>query len=83
MRAKPWSNPSTTDVVFRLLQKGLPKAADASAGALGIDWSKCKVADVGAGRGHFSHRLGEQLRQEVSLDPALHIFACDLFPESF
>jgi len=82
MRAKPWSNPATTDAVFRLLQEGLPKASAPDAGALGIDWSGMKVADVGTGRGHFSHRLGSMM-SEAGLDPADHIFACDLIPDSF
>ena len=82
MRAKPWSNPATTDVVFRLLQRGLPVAPTKDK-ALGIDWPSVRIADVGAGRGHFSHRLGELIREEAGHDPADHISACDLFPESF
>jgi len=41
------------------------------------------VADVGAGRGHFSHVLGEALRHEKGLDVRQHVFPCDPFPASF
>ncbi|MCP5023107.1 MAG: methyltransferase domain-containing protein [bacterium] len=81
MLASPWSNPATTDAVFRLLQQELPKAP--GAGALDIDWAQLKIADVGTGRGHFSHRLGAMMDDEAGLTPADHIFACDLIPDSF
>jgi SAM-dependent methyltransferase len=40
------------------------------------------VADVGAGRGHFSQLLSAAVRAR-GLDPRAHVFACDLIPESF
>jgi SAM-dependent methyltransferase len=76
MRAKPWSNPATTEVVRRLLREALAGGAEPA-------WADLKLADVGAGRGHFSHQLGEELRQRHGLDPGEHVFPCDLFPESF
>lgn len=69
MKAKGWSNPATSDVVFRELEREL-------------DWSKARVADVGAGRGALSWRLTEFLRSR-SLDPRAHVFPCDLIPAAF
>ena len=48
-----------------------------------LDWKTAKVCDVGAGRGHFSHSFGEKLRTEHGLDPAEHIYPCDLIPDTF
>ncbi len=69
MTTKGLSNPATTRAVLALL-------AD-------LDWSGARVADVGAGRGHFCAVLGAWLQAERRLDPARHLFPCDLFPESF
>jgi SAM-dependent methyltransferase len=69
MKAKGWSNPRTTDAVFGLLDAEL-------------DWSKARVADVGAGRGALSLRLSEFLAAR-GLDPREHVFPCDLIPASF
>ncbi len=79
MRAKSWSNPATTDVVFRLLEEGLREAGTTGS----PDWKQLKVVDVGAGRGFFSLRFGEMLKEGSGLEPKEHIFACDLMPESF
>lgn len=68
-KAKGWSVPATTRRVLELLD--------------GLDWPTARVADVGAGRGHFSMVLGERLRTEKGLDPREHVFACDLIPASF
>ena len=48
-----------------------------------LDWKTAKVCDVGAGRGHFSHSLGEKLRTEHGLEPAEHVYPCDLIPDTF
>ncbi|MBK7643286.1 MAG: class I SAM-dependent methyltransferase [Planctomycetes bacterium] len=69
MKAKGWSNPKTTDAIFRLLDEEL-------------DWKTARVADVGAGRGALSYRLAEFLRTK-QLDPGEHVFPCDLIPASF
>ena len=65
---KAWSAPATTQRVFELIGD--------------LDWSSARVADVGAGRGYFSHIVGEKLR-ERGRQPAEHVFACDLIPASF
>ena len=69
MTTKGLSNPATTRVVRSLLD--------------GLDWRRAKIADVGAGRGHFCAVVGEWLQSEKQLDPAEHLFPCDLVPESF
>jgi SAM-dependent methyltransferase len=69
MKAKGWSNPKTSDAVFRLLDAEL-------------DWSKARVGDVGAGRGALSLRLAEFLSAK-QIDPRTHVFPCDLIPSSF
>ena len=70
MKAKGWSNPKTSETVFRLLDDEL-------------DWKTARVADVGAGRGALSWRLSEFLRNEQQLEPRKHVFPCDLIPASF
>src|SRR5258706_4208175 len=70
MKAKGWSNPKTSETVFRLLDAEL-------------DWKTARVADVGAGRGALSYRLSEFLRDEQQLEPREHVFPCDLIPASF
>ncbi len=65
----PLSCPATTRAVLALL-------AD-------LDWRGARVADVGAGTGHFSAALGERLRREHGLAPAEHVFPCDPHPEHF
>jgi SAM-dependent methyltransferase len=47
-----------------------------------LDWPRARVADVGAGNGHFSQALGERLRAR-GLEPAEHLEACDVMPEEF
>jgi SAM-dependent methyltransferase len=69
MKAKGWSNPKTSDAVFRLLDAEL-------------DWSKARVADVGAGRGALSLRLSDFLAAR-QIDARTHVFPCDLIPSSF
>ena len=68
MRPKGLSHPDTTRRVLELLSH--------------LDWSAAKVADVGAGRGHFSHVLSSVLR-EKGLDPEDHVLPCDTSPENF
>ena len=68
-RAKAWSSPKTSVRTFELLE--------------GLDWSRSRVLDVGAGRGWFSKVLAGRLREEHGLDPREHVFPCDAFPESF
>ena len=41
-----------------------------------------RIADVGAGEGFFSKKMGDYLQQRGN-DPAETLAACDLFPESF
>lgn len=67
-KSRPWSAPVTSLRVLGLLA--------------GLDWERARVVDVGAGPGHFSRLIGEQLRQR-GLTPAEHLWACDLIPESF
>ena len=78
MKAKGWSIPKTTEVVLELLRAGLGLSAEAGWSALGSR----RIADVGTGRGHFAHVLGEALGA-AGLKPADHIAPCDLLPESF
>lgn len=68
MNTKGLSNPRTTQAVRALLSD--------------LDWSRARVADVGAGRGHFSAVLGEELRTR-GLEPAQHLLPCDRHPEAF
>jgi len=63
-----WSHPTTSQRAFGCLKD--------------LDWPSAKVADVGAGRGHFSYLLGEHLRRQ-GIEPHEHIFPCDLIPASF
>jgi SAM-dependent methyltransferase len=65
---KGLSNPRTTAAV-------LAEVAD-------LDWPRARVADVGAGRGHFCAVLGAEL-QARGLDPRAHLLPCDRHPESF
>ncbi len=48
----------------------------------GLDWQRARIADVGAGNGHFSQALGEALRAR-GLDPGEHLAACDVVPQEF
>jgi len=68
VKAKGWSAPATSQRVLELLS--------------GLDWKTASVADVGAGRGHFSQLLCDKLR-ERGLPPDGRVFACDLIPTSF
>jgi SAM-dependent methyltransferase len=68
MSTKGLSNPRTTQAVRALL-------AD-------LDWSSARVADVGAGRGHFCAVLGAELEAR-GLEPQRHLLPCDRQPESF
>ena len=63
-----WSAPATSRRVLDLLPE--------------LDWSRARLADVGAGRGHFVGLLVEQLRTR-DIEPRDHLFACDVMPESF
>jgi len=67
-KTKGLSNPRTTEAVLALLD--------------GLDWPRARVADVGAGRGHFCAVLGERLRAR-GLEPRAHLFPSDLLPETF
>lgn len=42
-----------------------------------------RIADIGAGEGYFSMRVGEFLRGERATEPRSVISACDVFPENF
>jgi len=64
----PWSRPVTTERVLELIEH--------------IDLATARIADVGAGTGYLSQFLSDALRAR-GLDPAEHVFACDLIPESF
>ncbi len=68
MQPAAWSHHATSERALALLGE--------------CDWSTARIADVGAGRGHFAALLGERLRARGLL-PAEHVFACDLMPESF
>jgi SAM-dependent methyltransferase len=68
MTTKGLSNPRTTAVVRELLRE--------------LDWTRARVADVGAGRGHLCAVLGEELRGR-GLDPRSHLLPCDRHPQSF
>jgi SAM-dependent methyltransferase len=68
VRAKAWSAPATSRRALDLLS--------------GLDWEHAQVADVGAGRGYFSQLLCAEVRAR-GLNPAVHVFACDLIPASF
>jgi SAM-dependent methyltransferase len=68
MDIAPLSHSVTTSRVLALLD--------------GLDWTRARVVDVGAGNGYFSHALGEALRAR-GLDPGAHIAACDVVPEEF
>lgn len=67
-RPTPWSNPATNRRVLQLLDA--------------LDWPSARVADVGAGSGYLSQSLSDLLSAR-GLEPAKHVFACDLMPESF
>jgi SAM-dependent methyltransferase len=62
------SQPRTTERVVELLEER--------------DLSGARVADVGAGNGHFAYVLGERLHAR-GLDVAQHLFPCDTAPEEF
>jgi SAM-dependent methyltransferase len=47
-----------------------------------VDWENSRLVDVGAGRGHLVHQLGEELEAR-GISPAEHLSACDLIPDSF
>jgi SAM-dependent methyltransferase len=47
-----------------------------------VDWGNARLVDVGAGRGHLVHRLGEGLEAR-GINPAEHLSACDVIPDSF
>lgn len=68
MKGRTWSAPATSRRVLDLLSP--------------IDLATARVVDVGAGRGHLVHLLAERLETR-GVDPADHLFACDLVPESF
>ncbi|MEO7217086.1 MAG: class I SAM-dependent methyltransferase [Gemmatimonadaceae bacterium] len=65
---RPISHWSTNDKVFELVRPFLDN------GAL--------VADIGAGEGFFSSKMGKYLAS-VGKDPSASLSACDLFPEYF
>lgn len=67
--AKPWSSPSTGRALLAALE--------------GLDWTRAKVADVGAGRGGFSKLLGDYLLERHGIAPSHVIRACDLLPGAF
>ena len=66
---KGLSAPATTRAVIELLAE--------------LDWSRARVADVGAGRGHLCAVLGGWLRERHGLDPRDHLLPCDTHPETF
>jgi SAM-dependent methyltransferase len=68
LSTKGLSNPRTTTVVRELLR--------------GLDWEHARVADVGAGRGHFCAVLGEELRAR-GLEPRGRLLPCDRHPDTF
>jgi SAM-dependent methyltransferase len=68
MDIAPLSHSATTTRVLALLD--------------GLDWSRARVADVGAGNGYFSAALGDVLRRR-GLDPGEHIAACDMVPAEY
>jgi len=47
-----------------------------------LDWPRARVADVGAGRGHFCAVLGAELRAR-GLEPSAHLLPCDRHPATF
>ena len=65
---KNLSSPTTTTRVLDLLRDTLG--------------SEARIADVGAGRGHFSRALSERLR-DMGLTPVDHLVPCDMCPEHF
>jgi SAM-dependent methyltransferase len=64
----PLSHSQTTERVLGLLD--------------GLDWTRARVADIGAGNGYFSQALGERLRAQ-GRDPAAHLAACDVVPAEY
>lgn len=68
MNTKGWSASATSRCVLDLLA--------------GVDWRTARLVDVGAGRGHLVHALGEELKRR-GIDPAAHLSACDVIPDSF
>lgn len=68
MSSKGWSASATSRCVLELL-------AD-------VDWKTTRLVDVGAGRGHLIHALGEEIERR-GLHPAEHLSACDVIPDSF
>lgn len=65
---RPISHWSTNDKVFELVQPFLDR------GAL--------IADIGAGEGFFSSKMGKYLAA-LGKEPSASLSACDLFPEFF
>jgi SAM-dependent methyltransferase len=65
---KGLSNPRTTAAVRALLAE--------------LDWTRARVADVGAGRGHFCAELAAELVAR-GLEPREHLLPCDRQPETF
>lgn len=68
MDIAPLSHSLTTERVLSLLE--------------GLDWTRARVVDVGAGNGYFSQALGDRLRAR-GLDPGAHLAACDVVPGEF
>jgi len=64
-----WSVGATSDRVLELLST--------------LDWSRGEVCDVGAGKGHFSRLVGENVLRPAGREPADCLSACDVLPESF
>lgn len=65
---KGLSTPATTRAVLELLSD--------------LDWERARIADVGAGRGHFCAVVSDWLRAR-GLDPVPRLLPCDLHPETF
>ena len=68
MTTKGLSSARTTQAVRALLD--------------GLDWHSARVADVGAGRGHFCAVLGAEL-ERAGIDPRGRLLPCDRIPASF
>jgi SAM-dependent methyltransferase len=65
---RPISHWSTNDKAFALVQPFLDRGA--------------RLADIGAGEGFFSKKMGDYL-ERAGASPAVSLSACDLFPEFF
>lgn len=68
MSTKGWSASATSRCVLRLVA--------------GVDWHDARLVDVGAGSGHLVRALGEYLKSR-GFNPAEHLSACDVIPDSF